>query len=65
MKYGKQQYTEGQAALAYASNHVDGQKFRLSNLGKDVEALRGGKWVVVGSAKVFAEKWDALNPYIF
>lgn len=62
-KYGKQQYTEEEAALAYANNYCAGDKFRLVK--ETVQALRHGRWVSLGSTKSLAQKWDDANPNIF
>lgn len=61
--YGKQKYTEGEAALAYANNHLEGDKFRIAK--GQVQALRKGTWIPVGTVRVLAERWDALHPNIF
>ncbi len=49
-----------EAAIAYASNYLEGDKFRIRR--GMVEAMRDGKWHIVSHAQHCAEKWHALNP---
>lgn len=58
--YGKQRYKMAEAALAYANNHLDGDKARIRN--NRVVILRNGRWQDVGDVRNFADKWHALNP---
>jgi hypothetical protein len=60
--YGKQQYKMAEAAIAYASNYLDGDKFRIHK--NQVQALRDGRWEDVGNVRKCAEQWDRLNPRV-
>lgn len=57
--YGRQHYTMSEAALAYATNYLQGDKFRIKQ--SNVEALQDGKWVKIDSARNCAQAWDGLN----
>lgn len=58
--YGKQRYKMAEAALAYANNHLNGEKSRVRK--NRVEILTGGRWEDAGDVKRLAELWDQLNP---
>lgn len=58
--YGKQRYKMAEAALAYANNHLDGDKVRIRK--NRVEIMTGGRWEDAGDVKRLAEMWDRLNP---
>lgn len=58
--YGSQRYKMAEAARAYAENYEQGDKFRIR--GGNVEALRSGKWEVIGDVRNFADRWHDKNP---